>query len=346
MDFRNDNNTFGITHVMQQLGDSVPSYITNESADLTKLASSAFADEKNREYPINSKENTWKSIAYFYTQGRTKIASDAKASIIEKSLQAAATMHGIKEDAKNIIRVLQSSVKTASAPKTKEYAIERDSKGYLDISNIDAVVKSARELDLNYLRLEPTLAKTAAVKIVEKAEEFGIATKEYIPAFILDKGTERLFNYDYAIKVATERATETGCDLYIDLVESANHHYRKNGDSLLKYASEFYKLDRSFGKDNYADYGVQDPCDIFFMGVEKKAADKFAEENVLFRDIFIPKAEFKSEKFKDNVQSYFSKKTASEILSACEYDNTIDMKVALDKLSENIKLDVLKILAS
>ena len=82
------------------------------------------------------------------------------------------------------------------------------------------------------------------------------------------------------------------------------------------------------------------------MGVEKKAADKFAEENVLFRDIFIPKAEFKSEKFKDTVQSYFSKKTASEILSACEYDNTIDMKVALDKLSENIKLDVLKILAS
>lgn len=345
MDFRNDNNTFGLTYVMQQLGDKVPSYVTEATPDLTKVASSAFADEQNREYPINTRENTWKSIAYFYTQGKPKLAS-YKADTIEKSLQLASIVHGIKQDAQEIVKALQGAVKTANTKVEKTYAITRGNQGYLDISNIDAVVKSAKELDNSYLKLEPVLAKTAAVKIVEKAEELGIATREFLPAFILDKGTERLFNYDYAVKVAAERAADTGCDLYLDLVESANHSYKTTGDNLLKYASEFYKLDRAFGKDNYSDFGVQDPCDIFFMGIEKKAADKFTEENVLFNDMFIPKAEFKSEKFKDTVQSYFSKKTASEILKACESDSAIDMKVSLDKLNDKIKLDVLKILAS
>ena len=100
MDFRNDNNAFGIEYVKSALKGSLPSYLKDEETkDLTKVASSAFADEINREYPINSKKNTWQSIAYFYTQGKVKMAS-AKADEVEKQLMLASMVHGIKEDAK------------------------------------------------------------------------------------------------------------------------------------------------------------------------------------------------------------------------------------------------------
>ena len=346
MDFRNDNNAFGIEYVKSALKDSLPSYLKDEETkDLTKVASSAFADEINREYPINSKKNTWQSIAYFYTQGKVKMAS-AKADEVEKQLMLASIVHGIKEDAKAIVSVISDkaeSIKTASASE-KEYAIERDGKGYLPINSEEEVIISSRELDDNYLKLEPTLAKTAAIKIVKKAKELGIANREYLSSHILAQGTERIFDYKYAIKVASERSKKTGCDLYIDIVDSANEAYSQ-GKDLLKFASEFYKLDKAFGMANYGDYGVQDPCGIFFNGMEKSAADKFIEDNVLFKDIFIPLSEFKSNAFKENVTNFFPKKIASSILESCK-GNSIDIKNSLSKLDEKTKLDLLKVLAS
>ena len=347
MDFITDNNAFGIEHVKNILSkdNKLPEYVSDEVNDMSKFASSAFADEANREYPINTKENTWKSIAYFYTQGISKVASEAKKQEIEHSLYLASVVHNIKEDAKNIISSISNNIKTASNSNSeKEYGIIRNNIGYLPINNSFEVIESAKELDKDYLKLEPTLAKTAAIKIVNKAEALGIATREYLPASILESGTERLFDYDYAKKIASERADKTGCDVYLDLVESANNDYKKDNESLLKYASEFYKLDRAFGVNNYGDYGVQDPCEIFFSGVKKSAADKFASENVLFNDIFIPLSEFKSDTFKENITNYFSKKTASEILDSCKGD-AIDIKIALDKLEDKTKLDLLKVLA-
>lgn len=348
MDFRNDNNTYGIDFVKKALKDKLPSYISSneqeDGKDLTKVASSAFADELNREYPINTKKNTWYSIAYFYTQGNKKYAS-VKAKEIEQQLLLASMVHGIKDDAKEIIDcIVNIDGMNKVAHEEKEYAIERNGKGFLPINSENEIINSAKELDANYLKLEPTLAKTAAIKIVKKAKELGIDNREYLSQHILAQGTERLFNYNYAIKVAAEREKKTGCSLYHTIVDMAEEEYSK-GNDILKFASEFYKLDKTFNIANYGTYGVQDPCEIFYSGFEKTAADNFMENNVLFKDIFIPIKEFKSEKFKENVTNYFPKKTASVILKGCEGDS-FEIKNALSSLEEQTKLDLLKILVS
>ena len=127
MDFRNDNNTYGIDFVKKALKDKLPSYISSdeqEDKDLTKVASSAFADEVNREYPINTKKNTWYSIAYFYTQGNKKYAA-SKVKEMEQQFLLASMVHGIKDDAKNIIDcIITNTGMNKVAHEKKEYAIE------------------------------------------------------------------------------------------------------------------------------------------------------------------------------------------------------------------------------
>lgn len=349
MDFRNDNNDYGVKFVKQALANNLPSYIdetlsSDKISNITKLASNAFADEVSREYPINTKENTWLSAAYFYSQGYKNLTKEAS-SHIEQQIKLASLVHGIKEDIQAIISALSTQVKVASFSEEKEYAISIADKNYLPINTIDEVVASAKELDQNYLRLEPLTAKTAAINIVKKANDLGIATKEYLSSFILDKGVERLFNYDYAIKVAQERAEQTGCDIYKDIIEAANYAYSQ-GEDLTKYASEFYKLDSAHDID-YKAYGVQDPAEIFFNGITKQAAEAFSQDNVLVNGVFIPISEFKNKDFQNSVQSYFPKKVASVILEACKDDKTsIDMKIAFDDLSDNVRLDMIKLLAS
>ena len=84
MDFRTDNNTFGIDFVKKSLGSKIPSYVKVANDNMEGHKSSSFADEVKKEYPINTKDNTWKSIAYFYSQGKSNMDKD-KAKYIEQS---------------------------------------------------------------------------------------------------------------------------------------------------------------------------------------------------------------------------------------------------------------------
>ena len=346
MDFRTDNNTFGIDFVKKSLGSKIPSYVKVANDNMEGHKSSSFADEVKKEYPINTKDNTWKSIAYFYSQGKSNMDKD-KAKDIEQSLQIAALIHGIKEDAKDIIKALNKVSKPKIQKKaSQEFAIVKESYGYLPINNELEVMESARKLDNDYLKLEPVLAKTAAENIVKKAEEFGIANKAFIPEFILDKGTQRLFNVDFAKKIASDRAKKSGCNLYIDIIDAAWNEYKTTGGDLTKYARQFYKLDKAFKLNDYSEYGNQDPCAVFYSGLEKKSAEEFSSKNVLLNGVFIPVEEFKTDSFKENVQNYFSKKIASQIIKACDKKDTIDIKIALDALDSQIRFDLLKIMSA
>ena len=346
MDFLTDNNPKGITYIKSILGDKVPSYVQEANSELlTKKASTAFADQNNREYPIDTPSNVWNSVAYFYTQGRTKLASD-KANKIEKELVLAASLHGISDDIKDMISHIEGSIKTASADE-KEYALCIGNDVYFPISTKEEVIDSAAKIDYN--ELGPICYKLAASNIIKKAKELNINSKEFIPKKVLEAGEERLFNYTYAKSIAAKRASMTGCNLYNDIVESANKAYREGDCDVTKFATEMFKLDMAYnvytGKDkDYDSVTNPDPFEALSRGIKKEEAEKFASENVLFNDMFIPLSAFKNEKTLENIDINFSKKVATEIKNIINKDDTYDIGIGLDKLNKETKVELLGIL--
>lgn len=346
MDFITDNNPKGITYIKDILADAVPSYIKEEqlsSNDMSKVASSAFADSANREYPINNKVNLWKSAAYFYTQGRFKMASD-KAERIEKEIILASTLFDTSADIKNIVQSLDTVVKTASEKSdTQKFAFTVGSeKGYFPINTEKEVMDAASKLDKN--RLGAYYYKLASTNIVKRAKELNICSPEFIPENIINDGEERLFNYEFAKHAAEKRVKETGCELYKDIVEAANNDYMQGNCDVTKYASEMFKLDELYGLDKHYDLLTPDPYKALAQGVSKEEALKFASENVLFNDIFIPISEFKKEELKEKIDINFSHKIASEIKDAISSDNSIDIASKLAELDSANKITLLSLL--
>ena len=67
MDILNDTNYITWLHINEKIAERVPGYVNNYTP-ITKeasstLADSQWADDINKLYPIDSKENTWISAA-------------------------------------------------------------------------------------------------------------------------------------------------------------------------------------------------------------------------------------------------------------------------------------------
>lgn len=346
MDFITDNNPKGISYIKSILADKLPEYLKNETSveELSKTASSAFADSKNREYPINNKANTWKSAAYFYTQGRFKMASEA-ADKVEKEIALAASLHGIANDVRDIIGSLETVVKKASdksGERCKFAFTVNEQDGYYPINSEAEVMDAAAKVSID--KLGAYYYKIAATNIVNRANELNICSTEYLPEDIIENGKERLFNYENAKYAAEKRAEQTGCSLYNDIVDSAHADYMKGNCDVMKYASEMFKLDELYGIDKNYNMLTPDPFKALSQGVLKEDALKFANENVLLNDIFIPVNEFKSEKLKENIDIHFSKKVASELKSALASDSAIEISGKLKGLDKDTKIDLISLL--
>lgn len=355
MDFTKDNNPTGIDFVKDALkseGFDIPSYVTDkvDTEQITKLASSAYADDILKLYPINSKENIWKSAAYFYTNGIDNQQLDETASKkIASNINTAAEMFNIKEDIDNIMSVLTSKFNKLASAEESLYALtvenqEGEEVNYLPINNIFEIVKSASELDGMYNKMIPEYYYNACINLVKVAKAKGINLQE-LPKAVVDAGTPKVFNYDFAIKQASFREEKTGDTLYTELVRNAKYASEHGEFDTMEYATLMFDLDKlhsdtlgyTYNKSNYVD-----PVGVFSGGETKEAVEKFASEHVLFQDIFIPCNAFLDKE--DIITKTFSKKASESILSAIKSKDTIAAAVALEGLNQNDKIDLLNIL--
>ena len=150
LDFTNDNLNKGLSFLKDKL--TVPSFVKDESVEkYASLPKTAFADAENRLYPIDDASNTWKSIAYFLTDGSKQYADQEKVASVHEALGLASTLHNINDEVADIyvaLQLEQRKVASETQPDdiTKNYAFVDGKKLAYDISTPQALIKSAKNI--------------------------------------------------------------------------------------------------------------------------------------------------------------------------------------------------------
>ena len=120
MDFIKDNNPKYVQHVKDLFGD-FPSYVKEASkTEIPAMPRGSFADSKNKEFPIDTPENTFLSYAYFKSAALDVCPRTGKS--IEDSIKNAGAIQGISNDLSKIDEVLEKHATENSPKQETEYA--------------------------------------------------------------------------------------------------------------------------------------------------------------------------------------------------------------------------------
>lgn len=318
MDFITDNNPKNINYVKSLLG-KFPSYV--KEANYTKkprIARGSFANTVDREFPMDTPENTFLSYAYIKAATKDGGLSPNKTIHLDK-IKAAAQLHGNTEDIENIDAVVNKDVlesKTKEAKNNFALIIDFEKKGglkyYYPITSRELLEKSARDLVEDERKMPLEAFRTAASCMVKKANDFGISKS--LPTKILRTGADREFNIKIANFAAKQRAKKFGEDagiIYYDIVKTAS----SDKQNLDNYLNLFLDMDR-INKVAYS-RDMLNPYEAFYSGVENSEIEKAAEAHVLINEAPVPLEEFKKSA-KEVVEANFNEKEAALIMPAVE----------------------------
>ena len=184
MDFISDNNPKYLNKVESLLGE-FPEYVKNANiTEKPNIARGSFANSINKEFPVDTAENTYLSYAYFKAASVEQIGKNINAGILtkktlqdwENKITNAGQIHGISEDLEKISNVLDQHEKKSRPSVSSQFALvidfekEGGVKYYYPIDNRENLVKSARELTEDIRRLPLEAFRTASHNIVKKAK--------------------------------------------------------------------------------------------------------------------------------------------------------------------------------
>lgn len=346
MDFLTDNNPKGVNYVKSLYSDSeLPEYIDGSKDSLpTKesvegLKKSAFANPLTKEYPLNNKQNTWLSAAYYLTQGcNQKFASESIKQSVEEQIYLAASLHGIKSDLVKMASKIKedkqqkTNVKVASSP---VYAFEHEGKNYLNITTAEDLKKSASEIEENKNKIPSVIRKSACIKMLKRAKELNVN----VSPFIEKEGIDGAFIPETAKYWLQKRASETKDDTYTKVAESAESYIE--GDKREEYSALVYKLDVKNGI--HEKYGSErpSPSDIFYSRVFTSNDEKDLLKSVVkiasvgSSPVIVPVQELCSESFKHKLSLFMPDKKASTIIDCVEKnkDDGLKLTMALQDLN-------------
>jgi len=292
MDFVKDNNPKHLDYVKDILGE-LPSYVKEASLHerseaITKLNDSAFADTSNREFPVDTKENTYLSYAYAKSAG----LDDSK---ILSKIAKAIKLHGITEDTYGVDSAMSEMTKKASSDDiSDQFALSIDYGGdtgvkyYYPVTDEYNITKSARELSEDFEKMPVEAFRHAAKNLIKAARtnELDIAG---LPDRIKKNGIDREFNYEGAKVAAKQREEKLGQsagEVYFEIVKSAG----VDSENAEDYANLFIDMDRI----NNIKYSstLLNPFEAFFSGYDKEDILKVANTYVVVSEAPIPMSEF------------------------------------------------------
>jgi hypothetical protein len=288
MDFVKDNNPKYLKHAESMLG-SFPEYVKsaydrNKVETVDSLSSSAFANPSSREFPLDTKENTFLSYAYYKAAG----VDDAK---VAGKIKTAATRYGVdleELDSKYAVPAVSDDTlveKFAVAIDTNSNA---GVKFYYPTHNRLAIEKSARDLAEDFDRIPLTVFRHAALNIVKAAKQNDIDASS-LPDRIRFTGAHREFNHKFASQAVRQREQKLGvgaADVYKEIVKSASVDVEHVND----YVNLFLEMDELHGVKYAAN--MLNPYEAFFSGHDIDELEKTANAYVVIYEAPIPLEEF------------------------------------------------------
>lgn len=351
MDQNSDNN-FTALHSLRKVANALPAYVqemTKEAKD--KLSDALFADKENREYPIDNKSNAFLSALHFATKGNGN-------QKIAKTLKQAAEFFDIKEDIKNALSGLASTVKVASVEtKQKKYACTTECGGvikqFFPIDTAEEIGESSRKL--------------ASVKSKLPYNTYIHSARNIVNAYSkLDEQSKKLARIDPTIEYEGRTMVIDGSklmDLIDDRIEKvASEGYKKIKDFIEKHAAEddqeylmgiqdlIYQEDRRCNRldKSYSKFGserVGNPYLDVNSDANLEESIKFCKENVKLAGVYVPISELS--RIKDRVVVYTTK-TASDKLYGMIGENKdgIEISKEMDNISMEDQKDILYVVAN
>ena len=351
MDQNSDNN-FTALHSLKKIANALPEYVqemTKEAKE--KLSDALFADKENREYPIDNKSNAFLSALHFATKGNgnKKIAS---------ILKQAAEFFDIKEDIKNALSSLASTVKVASAePKQKKYACVTEcggvTKQFFPIDTAEEIGESSRKL--------------ASVKSKLPYNTYIHSARNIVNAYSkLDEQSKKLARIDPTIEYEGRTMIIDGSklmDLLDDRIEKvASEGYKKIKDFIEKHAAEddqeylmgiqdlIYQEDRRCNRldKSYSKFGsakVSNPYLDVNSDANLEESIKFCKENVKLAGVYVPISELS--RIKDRVTAYTTKTAADKLYNMIgENKDGIEISKEMADVSLEDQKDILYVVAN
>lgn len=306
MDFIKDNNPKLIKSA-ETILDGFPEYVKQASESLEDLDSSAFADVISREFPIDSKSNTFLSYAYF------KSASIVN-NEIESKIKKAGEAHGINKDLDEVDSAF--AAKSASEEEiSKNFALsvnygdEEGVRYYYPVTDSITLEKSARDLNDDFGHMPIEAFRHAALNLVKAAGVLGVK-EDRLPPRVLKTG----WNGEVSIKSASvavrqrkERLGESAGEVYEEIFKSASIDVENVGD----YVNLFVDMDRmnavAYDKD------MLNPYEAFYSGPSLDSVKKQANAYVLVSEAPVPLEEF-TKLAKDKIEKNFTAEEAELLM--------------------------------
>jgi hypothetical protein len=178
MDLIHDSSHRTWYHLGVKFATLIPAYVLDsemQTSDIVeKLASSEFADENQRMFPIDTPAATWLSAAYF--------AKNAEAytlpmrALIGSRIKCAASIHGIAFDVNAITQAITTPApeKRAEDDDSNYGFVQGDQKRY-PMFDAAGVLKASAYFAENRHQYPAPMRKAIATSITAKAAEYGVS---------------------------------------------------------------------------------------------------------------------------------------------------------------------------
>ena len=131
MDFISDNNPKYLNKVESLLGE-FPEYVKSASnREKPNVARGSFANSIDKEFPVDTPENTFLSYAYFKSAGTEQIGKDINAGKLtsktldqwENKMIQAGQIHGISDDLEKVSKAIETHKKESRPSINSKFAI-------------------------------------------------------------------------------------------------------------------------------------------------------------------------------------------------------------------------------
>lgn len=292
MDYTSNNNPTAVLEAIDHLVDQgkLPEFVENATVptpdELETLSKTAFADTKNRLYPIYNKETIFFSIADYH--GSYKCDGDVYTRI--KSAAASVGLSDVNDMLEEYFEKIDHS---EPEPTFRKYAFHFDDKDYYPINNAEEIERSAVGLMNMRNKLPSVTAHQIAQGIVKAAGEHNVT--EFLPEIVVKMGERRAFDMDYlSYQIGLRKNAcdnQESVEIYDDILKSASE--LDNHEELIVTLEEFdrstlpeYVLNNNLVKSAY---------EAFHGGHLEENLDAIASEHVYFNeeDVLVPKSAFK-----------------------------------------------------
>jgi len=282
-----------------QLGDAheslIPQYVMQynlpDKEAASKMEDGLFADDARRLFPVDSKEATWLSAAYF-AKNAEKLPYDAPERMyVEEIIKDAAAAYDIEEDVTAIMNAVQTSELEKSA--------EDDDSNYgwimIDEKTGEVLARKYPMFDGRGVKLASTyfdenrnhyplgIRRAIARRIMSKAADYGMDTDELSPSVLKEAGFG-IPRKDVLMQEILERAHLTKDAQAAILLANVNELIaglsdREIGGNLDKIAEVIDAFDHGADLTRYYGTRILMPSDFLF-DVNLKTAQAAVEDAV------------------------------------------------------------------